>query len=82
MCQAFPTTLRGLPREWYNRFKLLSISSFAQLAKEFELHLGNIRLRSYVMMLLGLRKREHTPSLTLSRNSLVKSEACKMPIPL
>lgn len=38
MCHTFPTMLRGSSWEWYARLKPLSVGSFAQLAKDFELN--------------------------------------------
>lgn len=57
MYRAFPTTLRGSTIKWYAYLKPLSISSFAQLEKEFKLYfLRNVRPRPATMMLLGLRQ--------------------------
>ncbi|RRT81829.1 hypothetical protein B296_00021217 [Ensete ventricosum] len=55
MCSAFPMTLRGLVRIWYNRLKLSSISSFNHLAREFELNfMASSCPRPTVASLLGL----------------------------
>ncbi|RWV77270.1 hypothetical protein GW17_00061922 [Ensete ventricosum] len=36
MCRAFPKTLSGIARGWYNRLPPASIHSFGQLAREFQ----------------------------------------------
>lgn len=59
MCRTFSTTLKGSTRKWYAHLKLLSFSSYSQLAKEFELHfLKNVHLRPMVVMLLRFRQGE------------------------
>lgn len=53
MCRVFSTILKSLIRKWYAHLKLLSISSFVELAKEFKLHfLRNVHPRPMVVMLL------------------------------
>ena len=38
MCQAFPTTLKGLTRVWFNRLTPNSISTFKELSAQFASH--------------------------------------------
>ncbi|RWW41556.1 hypothetical protein BHE74_00052968 [Ensete ventricosum] len=55
MCHAFPTTLKGPARMWYNRLKPSSISSFDHFAKEFKLNfMSSSRPRPTAASLLDL----------------------------
>ena len=38
MCQAFPTTLKGLTKVWFSRLTPNSISTFKELSTQFALH--------------------------------------------
>ncbi|XP_059636125.1 uncharacterized protein LOC132278347 [Cornus florida] len=38
MCQAFPTTLKGLVKVWFNKLKPRTIDTFKELSKQFVSH--------------------------------------------
>ena len=49
MCRAFPTTLKGLVRIWFNRLTPNSISTFKELSAQFASHFiggGGIGIRN------------------------------------
>ncbi|RZS22537.1 hypothetical protein BHM03_00055323 [Ensete ventricosum] len=61
MCWAFPTTLRAA-RMWYGQLKPHSVSTFDQLAIEFESNfLASVKPKLLAIALLGLSQKEEEP---------------------
>ncbi|RWW38624.1 hypothetical protein BHE74_00056126 [Ensete ventricosum] len=59
LCRAFPTTLQGIARGWYNRLLPSSIHSFDQLVREFEGNfLSSAQSKPTVASLLAMRQKE------------------------
>ncbi|RRT78210.1 hypothetical protein B296_00019158 [Ensete ventricosum] len=69
-----PDHAPGLARIWYSRLKPLLVSSFDQLAKEFEFNfLVSVKPKPSAATLLGLSQRMRSPSPTSSHASPKKS---------
>ena len=50
MCRAFPTTLKGLARVWFNRLTPSSINTFKELSAQFTSHfIGGHRYKKSIV---------------------------------
>ena len=60
MCRAFPTTLKGAARIWFNRLMPNSINTFKELSAQFTTHFirGHMYKKSTVC-LMSIRQREN-----------------------
>ncbi|XP_075633449.1 uncharacterized protein LOC142605909 [Castanea sativa] len=59
MCRAFPTTLKGPARIWYNRLMPNSINTFKELGAQFVSHfIGGHRYKKSIACLMSIRQRE------------------------
>ena len=60
MCRAFPTTLKGAARIWFNRLMPNSINTFKELSAQFTAHFirGHMYKKSTVC-LMSIRQREN-----------------------
>ena len=59
MCRAFPTTLKGLTRIWFNRLTPNSINSFKELSAQFASHfIGGHRYKKSTACLMNIKQQE------------------------
>ena len=59
MCSAFPTSLRGLARIWFNSLTPNSISTFKDLSAQFASHvIGGHRYKKSTACLMSIRQQE------------------------
>ena len=60
MCRAFPTTLKGLARVWFNKIPLNSVSAFEELSKLFVNNfIGGQRYKRSLSNLLTIEQGEN-----------------------
>jgi len=59
MCKAFPTTLKGEARIWFNRLTPNSIGTFKELSAQFTAHfIGGHRYKKSTACLMSMREEE------------------------
>ena len=59
MCRAFPTTLKGAARIWFNQLMPNSISTFKELSAQFTVHIiGGHRYKKSTAYLMSIKQRE------------------------
>ena len=59
MCRAFPTTLKGVARIWFNRLTPNSVSNFKELSAQFTAHfIGGHRYKNSTACLMSIKQRE------------------------
>ena len=59
MCRAFPTTLKGSARVWFNRLTPNSINTFKELSAQFTAHfIGGHRYKKSTACLISIRQQE------------------------
>ena len=59
MCRAFPTTLKGPTRIWFNRLTSSSINTFKELSAQFTSHfIGGYRYKRSTACLMSIKQRE------------------------
>ena len=59
MCRAFPTTLKGAARIWFNQLMLNSVSIFKELSAQFTEHfIGGHRYKKSTACLMSIKQRE------------------------
>ena len=59
MCKAFPTTLKGPARIWFNRLMPNSIGTFKELSSQFASRfIGGHRYKKSTTCLMSIKQRE------------------------
>ena len=59
MCRAFPTTLKGAARIWFNQLMPNSISTFKELSAQFTVHIiGGHRYKKSTACLMSIKQQE------------------------